>query len=135
LIVKEFAFRESNSDPEAPVVQGADGKLYGTSESGGAAAGGARPGSVWVLDAGLPAPVAEVAAFTPMSGAVGAKVLIRGDHFIGASAVAFSTVSAPFKVLNSNFISATVPAGAFSGPISVTNPGGKALSTATFTVQ
>jgi uncharacterized repeat protein (TIGR03803 family) len=135
LIVKEFAFRESNSDPIAPVVQGADGKLYGTSVSGGAAAGGAQPGSVWVLDAGLPAPVAEVEAFAPASGAVGAKVLIRGDHFIGASAVAFSSVSAAFKVVNRNFISATVPAGAFSGPISVTNSGGKTVSAATFTVE
>jgi hypothetical protein len=135
LIVKEFAFPEPNSDPEAPVVQGADGKLYGTSESGGAAAGGVQPGSVWVLDAGLPAPVAEVAAFTPASGGVSAKVLIRGDHLIGASAVAFSSVRATFKVLNRNFISATVPAGAISGPIVVTNTGGKTISAGTFSVK
>jgi hypothetical protein len=55
------------------------------------------------------------------SGAVGAKVLIRGDHFIGASAVAF--------------ISATAPAGAISGPIVVTNPGGKTISAGTFSVE
>jgi uncharacterized repeat protein (TIGR03803 family) len=135
LIIKEFAFGEPNSDPAAPVVQGADGKFYGTSVSGGAPVGGVQPGSVWVLDAGLPAPVAEVQAFTPASGAVAAKVLIRGDHFIGASAVAFSSVGATFKVLNRNFISATVPAGAMTGPIVVTNPGGKTISVGTFSVE
>jgi uncharacterized repeat protein (TIGR03803 family) len=135
LIIKEFAFGEPNSDPAAPVVQGADGKFYGTSVSGGAPVGGVQPGSVWVLDAGLPASLAEVQAFTPASGAIGAQVLIRGDHFIGASAVAFSNVDAAFKVLNRSFISATVPAGAISGPIVVTNPGGKTISAGTFSVE
>jgi hypothetical protein len=135
LIIKEFAFGEPNSDPEAPVVQGADGKLYGTSVSGGAPTKGLQPGSVWVLDAGLSPPSAEVAAFSPAVGAAGAKVLIRGDHFVGATKVAFSNVSAAFKVLNRNLISAIVPAGAISGAIAVTNLGGTTVSTGTFSVE
>jgi uncharacterized repeat protein (TIGR03803 family) len=135
-VVHNFAFDGSNgSIPEAGVVQGADGKIYGTAALGGVVGGGQQPsGTVWVLDAGLPAPSASVAAFTPTSGAVGAKVLIRGSHFIGTTAVTFNGVSAAFTVLNTQFISATVPAGATSGPITITNAAGTTVSTAHFTV-
>jgi hypothetical protein len=61
-------------------------------------------------------------------------VLIRGNHFIGTTAVTFNGVNATFKVLNTNFISATVPSGATSGPIAVTNAGGTTVSTGQFTV-
>jgi hypothetical protein len=44
-------------------------------------------------------------------------------------------VSAAFKVLNVHFIAATVPAGATSGSITVTNRGGATTSTQHFTVQ
>jgi len=132
-IIKSFAFDGANgsSPGEAPVVQGSDGKLYGTASVGGADDGG----TVWVLDAELPAPASAVAAFTPTSAAVGAKVLIRGDHFIGSTAVTFNGVNAAFKVLNRNFISATVPAGATSGAIAVTNPGGTTASKKSFVVK
>jgi hypothetical protein len=49
--------------------------------------------------------------------------------------VTFNGVSAPFKVLNVQFITATVPAGATSGSITVTNAGGATTSTQHFTVQ
>ena len=97
--------------------------------------GGQQPsGTVWTLDAGLAAPVSSVAAFRPSSGVNGASVLIRGNHFVGATAVTFNGVSATFKVLNQNFISATVPSGATSGTIAVTNAGGTSVSTGDFTV-
>jgi len=44
-------------------------------------------------------------------------------------------VSAAFRVLNVHFIEATVPAGATSGPISVTNAGGVTTTAKSFTVQ
>ena len=88
-----------------------------------------------VLDAGLAPPPPATAAFSPASGAVGTKVLIRGSNFIGTSTVSFNGVSAPFDVLNTEFISATVPAGAATGPIAVTNAGGTNESTTGFTLQ
>jgi hypothetical protein len=66
---------------------------------------------------------------------VGSKVTIRGSNFIGTTAVTFNGVSAAFKVLNVQFLTATVPAGATSGPIAVTNAGGSTTSTQHFTVQ
>jgi hypothetical protein len=87
-----------------------------------------------VLDAGLAPPAAGVAAFSPASGAAGTKVLIRGSHFIGTTAVTFNGVSATFTVLNTEFMSATVPVGATTGPIAVTNAAGTTVSTAHFTV-
>jgi hypothetical protein len=126
-IIKSFAFDGNNGSApgEAPVVQAPDGKLYGTASVGGTSGGG---GTVWVLDAGLPAPAAAVAGFSPTSGIIGAKVLIRGDHFIGTTSVTFNGVSTAFQVLNRSFISATVPAGATSGVIAITNPGGTTAS-------
>ena len=135
-VVHQFQFDGANGQtPEASIVQGADGKLYGTAAFGGTVGGGQQAsGTVWVLDLGLPAPSATLAAFTPTSGAAGTKVLIRGSHFIGTKEVTFNGVSAAFTVLNTQFISATVPQNATSGPIAVTNEAGTTVSTKAFTV-
>jgi uncharacterized repeat protein (TIGR03803 family) len=133
-IVRSFAFSGANgSNAEASVVQGADGKIYGTASSGGT---GQNPaGTVWVLDAGLRAPRPAIAAFTPAGGAVGTKVLIRGDHFISATGVTFNGMNATFQVLNRNFIVATVPVDANTGPIAISNPGGNSSSSQNFEVR
>jgi hypothetical protein len=47
----------------------------------------------------------------------------------------FNGVSAAFKILNVNFLIATVPAGATTGPIAVTNPGGRTVSSVTKQVE
>lgn len=44
-------------------------------------------------------------------------------------------VAAAFTVLDVNFINATVPAGATTGPITVSTAGGPSTSTQIFTVQ
>jgi hypothetical protein len=136
-ILKSFEFDGANGGfPDASIIQGSDGRLFGTATEGGVVAAGQQAsGTVWVLDAGLPAPASVVGGFTPASGVVGSKVRIRGSHFVGTTAVTFNGVNATFKVLNTNFISATVPAGATTGPIAVTNPGGTAISVGHFTVQ
>jgi len=136
-VVQNIKFEGPNGSlPEAGIVQGADGKLYGTTAGGGIVGGGQQAsGTVWVVDAGLAAPASVVAGFAPSAGAVGAKVLIRGSHFIGATAVKFNGVNATFTVLNTNFISVTVPAGAISGSIAVTNAGGTTVSAGHFIVQ
>ena len=118
------------------MVQGDDGKIYGTATDGGTGQNGQQAvGTIWSLDAGLPAPSAAIAAFAPSSGSAGSKVTIRGNNFIGTTAVTFNGASATFKVLNANFITATVPAGATTGPVAVTNPGGTTVSSNQFTVQ
>jgi uncharacterized repeat protein (TIGR03803 family) len=135
-VVHNFDFDGINGAiPEASVVQGADGRLYGTASQGGVVSGNQQAiGTVWVLDAGLRPPASAVAAFTPTSGVIASTVLIRGNHFVGTSAVAFNGASAAFTVLNAHFISATVPEGATTGPIAVTNPAGTTISVTHFTV-
>jgi large repetitive protein len=90
---------------------------------------------VWTLDAGLPAPVPAITLLNSTSGSVGSTVLMNGANFIGTSAVSFNGITAAFQVLNSQFISATVPVGATTGPIKVTNLGGTATSTPSFQVN
>ena len=137
-VVHQFDFGNdgaSGTTPEASVVQAADGKLYGTASGGGTAGGGQlASGTVWVLDAGLPAPRATIAEFTQSGGKPGTKVLIRGSHFIGTKEVTFNGASASFTTLNTSFISATVPQAATTGPIAVTNEGGTTVSTGKFVV-
>ena len=60
--------------------------------------------------------------------------MIHGSHFIATNAVTFNGVSASFQVLNTGNMLATVPPGATTGPISVTNPGGTATKM-NFTVE
>jgi hypothetical protein len=75
-----------------------------------------------------------ISSFTPTSGPVGTTVTIRGAHFTGTTAVAFNGTPASFTVVSETEISATVPTGATSGPISVTTPAGSATTTTAFTV-
>ena len=77
----------------------------------------------------------SISGFSPTSGAVGSSVTISGSNLTGASAVKFGGTSASVFTVNSDTqITATVPAGASSGPISVTTPNGTGASTGTFTV-
>jgi hypothetical protein len=78
--------------------------------------------------------IPEIAGFTPGSGAVGASVGLGGRHFTGATSVQFNGVPATFVVNSDTSISATVPAGATSGTITVTSPSGTATSSGSFTV-
>ncbi len=76
----------------------------------------------------------SVSGFTPSGAAAGATVQIGGSHLSGATSVRFNGTSAVFTAVNDGQISAIVPAGATSGSISVTTPGGTGSSSAQFTV-
>jgi hypothetical protein len=116
------------------LVQASDGKLYGTTGSGGQA--GLTGGTVYRLDLGLPKPLPRVANFSPSSGQVGSSILISGSNLIGVLKVSFhGTPAVQFASRGSNYVVANVPSGATSGPIMVTTPNGSAVSNANFTVQ
>lgn len=80
--------------------------------------------------------LAEVTSFTPSAGKVGDAVSIAGSGLTGATAVKFGgTPVASFTVDSDTQITATVPAGAGTGAISVTTPLGILASSTAFTVQ
>ncbi len=93
---------------------------------------GASAGNFTVL---APAPTPAVAGFTPAAGPVGTVVTITGNGFTGATQVDFAGVAAgAFQVDSDAQITATVPAGAGTGPITIVLPGGNCVS-APFTVS
>jgi hypothetical protein len=76
-----------------------------------------------------------IASFSPPSGPVGTPVTLSGSGFLGTTDVSFNGVAATFTVVNSGTITTTVPAGATSGKISVTNAGGTVMSKTSFHVE
>jgi hypothetical protein len=110
----------------------------GTTEHGATISGGNEEfvdGTVRTLDAGLPAPAPAITLLNSTSGSVGSTVLMNGNNFIGATAVSFNRVGASFQVLNTQFVSATVPDRATTGPVTVTNGGGKSSSAQSFAIN
>ena len=89
----------------------------------------ARAGAAFVF---LTAPT--IKSFKPASGPVGAGVAITGSFLTGATAVAFNGTPTTFIAFGSA-ITATVPSGATTGPITVTTPLGVATSATDFTVK
>lgn len=75
-----------------------------------------------------------ISSFSPTSGPAGTTVTISGSSFTGATAVGFSGLSASFSVTSDSVVQSVVPAGAATGPVSVTTPGGTATSAGSFTV-
>ena len=76
-----------------------------------------------------------ITSFSPGSGRVGTKVTIIGTSFTGVTAVAFNGTAATYAVGSDSQITANVPAGATTGPITVTTPGGTAKSSKNFKVR
>jgi cytochrome c peroxidase len=73
--------------------------------------------------------------FAPTFGPAGTIVTITGTNFTGATAVSFNGVAAGFTEGPPGTITTTVPAGASTGPITVTTPGSGPFTTTTrFTV-
>ncbi|GAA4347393.1 hypothetical protein GCM10023185_02470 [Hymenobacter saemangeumensis] len=77
----------------------------------------------------------SITSFTPASGAVGSTIVITGTNFLGATGVSIGGVNAPMFTVNSaNQITVTVPAGAITGPITVTSPIASGTSATNYTV-
>jgi len=114
------------ANPYGALVQDTNGKLYGTTASGGAN----DFGTVFSLSVGL-GPFVET---LPASGKVGATVKILGASLTGATSVTFNGTSAAFTVVSSSEITTTVPAGATTGKVEVVTPKGTLSSNVTFRV-
>jgi hypothetical protein len=77
----------------------------------------------------------QILSFLPISGAVGTSVVITGSGFTGAEAVRLGDVEVTSFVVDSNTqITATVPAAATTGAVSVCTSSGSAQSATKFTV-
>lgn len=75
-----------------------------------------------------------LSSFAPNAGAVGTTVTLSGNNFLGTTLVKFNTVEATFVVNTNEKITATVPATATNGAITVTTGYGAVSSTFSFTV-
>jgi uncharacterized repeat protein (TIGR03803 family) len=118
------------------LMQHTNGKFYGTTSQGGASRNcdsldSVGCGTVFSLDLGL----GPFVKFVVPSGKVGSVIQILGTGLTGATAVSFNGVPASsLKLVRDTFITATVPAGATTGPVTVTTPTGTLTSNVNFTV-
>jgi uncharacterized repeat protein (TIGR03803 family) len=77
----------------------------------------------------------QITSFSPTSGAVGIPVQINGVSLTQTTKVTFGGVIATSFTVNSDMqVTATVPTGAKTGHITITTPGGTAVSPGIFTV-
>jgi hypothetical protein len=76
----------------------------------------------------------SINTFTPAFGIQGTSVIVSGAGFTGTTDVKFNGVNSVFSVDNANQITATVPAGATTGMISVTGTCGTANSSQNFSI-
>jgi len=79
----------------------------------------------------------EVTSFVPASGRTGTAVTIRGSHFSAVAnenQIRFGPTPAIVVAATTTELITAVPAGASTGPISITTAGGTGVSAAAFTV-
>jgi hypothetical protein len=77
---------------------------------------------------GTPGIAPAISSFSPLNGSIGVGVTINGTNFTGVTAVKFNGTNASFTFNSGNRITAVVPFGASSGPISVMTPNGTTMS-------
>ncbi len=116
----------NNSLPLTPLLLGTDGTFYSTTEEGGKGAG-----TVFSLTDGQSAFIAPQGT----SGNVGTEVGILGQGFSSSSLVKFNGVAAKFTLTGTTFLTATVPAGASTGFVTVTTGTSTLTSRQKFTVH
>jgi hypothetical protein len=73
--------------------------------------------------------------FYPQQGQPGSKVTLSGRYLTTTTAISFNGVAAEFSVLNDSSVTATVPATATTGPITLVTAGGTITSKLIFTVK
>ena len=119
--------------PVANPIQATNGKFYGTTTLGGdlsCSSYGDGCGILFSLDTGL----GPFVSFVRNSAKVGQNFGILGYNIRGTTAVTLNGAPVLFTVRSNTFITATVPAGASSGFVTVTTPGGVLTSNVIFNV-
>jgi hypothetical protein len=76
-----------------------------------------------------------ITSFSPSHGSVDDDVVITGTNFDGLTSVKFGTIAASTTARTSTSVTATVPAGASTGKITVTTVAGSVVSATNFTVD
>jgi uncharacterized repeat protein (TIGR03803 family) len=112
--------------PYSTLLQATNGMFYGTTYAGGTS----NDGTIFSLSVGL----TPFVSFVQGSGIIGYAVEILGRGFTGTTAVSFNGTPATFTAQSDTYLTATVPAGATTGFVSVTTPGGTLASNKIFHV-
>ena len=97
--------------PTTPMVLHTDGIFYGNT------AGNSNGGSVFYSFKTKLKPFVKLVTW---SGKDGASAEILGQGFTGTTAVSFNGIAAKFDNVSDTYMTATVPAGALTGPVTVT---------------
>jgi uncharacterized repeat protein (TIGR03803 family) len=124
----------TGTNPFVTPFQHTNGLVYGDTQDGGN--GNVSPctapncGVVYSWSQGLPAFVRAVT----YSGKVGKIIEFLGGGFTGTTAVSFNGKPATFTVASATYMTATIPAGATTGSVTVTTPGGVLTSNKKFRV-
>lgn len=133
-----FTFSSDGSlgcNPQVTLVQHTSGILYGDTNSGGTILSGVCPsgcGTIFSFNASLP----PFVGLLPSSGSVGSTVGILGQGFSNSSVVQFNGIPATtFTLTGTTFLSATVPAGATTGIVTVTTGATELASTVKYVVH
>jgi uncharacterized repeat protein (TIGR03803 family) len=117
--------------PNAALLQSTNGDFYGTTYDGGAnCASSDHCGTIFSLSVGL-GPFVKI---LPHANEVGGTIRILGTDLTGTASVSFNGTPAAFSVVVATEITATVPAGATTGQIEVSTPGGTLFSSGPFLV-
>ena len=129
---KIYTLQPSQGRCYCQLIEGMDGKLYGDATTGGNIGAGA----IFSLDIGLPEPLPLVSGLYPSGGSAGQQVILWGDYLLGATSVTFNGTAAPGAISTSKqSVLVSVPAGATTGPVTVTTANGTFTTTQSFTVQ
>jgi len=78
--------------------------------------------------------LASIQSFSPSTGAIGSTITVTGSHFTGTTSITINgTTVTNYTVVNDSTIIFTVPTGATTGAVTITNGAGT-YTGGTFTV-
>jgi uncharacterized repeat protein (TIGR03803 family) len=120
------------ANPQVALFQHTNGTLYGDTYGGGTGKL-CFCGVLYSLGMKLGPFVSFVGPL--FEGKVGKTIEILGQGFTGTTKVSFHGVSATFTVVSDTYLTAVVPAGATTGSVIVTTPGGARTSNKIFRVN
>jgi uncharacterized repeat protein (TIGR03803 family) len=123
----EYSFH-AEGNPTSLLLQNTNGILYGKTDNGGTFA----KGVFYSFSEGLGPFVSFLPPQSPSK--VGVSIGIFGQGFTGTTGVSFGGTPATFSVSADTYLTATVPAGALTGSVTVATPGGNLTSNQTFRV-